>query len=531
MVTRYLVPILLVIIFSSFTGDNPSKDSQDSKLTVEVDKRMELYFVTAYMSDSFFKKWITVNDANYAKEMESYFAAFKSHPAVTFFEQTWKRDMSSYIPPEIMIYLSSNLEEQKQLKIPQDVIDHLGGNDKKDEFIRNIQDFSKASNFDEFYKLHQDYYTSLSSRVLELMKKKSCISKLTAFYGTEQNHYYTLLVPLLGPGNGYGPSLPAENGKLDVYLLFSPYQNDEQILNMVWHEFGHSFVNPVVARNSALVNERSDLYDPIASSMQPLYSDWENALSEHLVRVNTTELIKSEYGKRTARQHISAHESQGFIYMKPLTELIKKYEKNRRDYPSFESYFPQILDKIKTMEASDYMSKDTGLFSGPMNTIGKNVTNIIVPSNEENDSLNQAIKKYTVHIQKFLQDRFNSEIQIITDKEALGTDLSGGDIMVYGTLNGNLWLKAHIEEFPFTIDADKVQADKTYKGKNLRFISAWPNFQNKSKGMVIYTAQKAEDIWGINGVNHGSTDFIIIKGDKEMSSGDYKTKVEKWGFE
>lgn len=102
--------------------------------------------------------------------------------------------------------------------------------------------------------------------------------------------------------------------------------------------------------------------------------------------------------------------------------------------------------------------------------------------------------------------------------------------MVYGTLNGNLWLQAHIEELPFRIEADKIITDKIIKGEDLRLISAWPHFHDKSKGMAIYTAQRAEDIWGINGINHGSTDYIIIKGKKVLGSGNYKKKEAQWGF-
>ena len=285
-----------------------------------------------------------------------------------------------------MIYLSSSLEEQKSLKIPQEIIDHIGGSYKKDEFIKQIRDFSQASNYDEFFSLHQDYYASLSSKVLNLMKKKNCIPRLNEFYGIEHNHYYAILVPFLGLGNGYGPSLEYEDGKKDVFCLFSPYQDYQQIINLLWHEFGHSFVNPVISKNLAKVNEREDLYDPISSSMQPLYTNWENSLSEHLVRVNTTELIRSEYGNRIAKQYLQAHEGQGFLYMKPLKKLMEKYESNRSAFPTFEAYFPQILDNLRSMKASDYVvkSKEVQIDWDKMKTEGPQIIDIS-PKNGSED--------------------------------------------------------------------------------------------------------------------------------------------------
>jgi hypothetical protein len=482
------------------------------------------------MSDSFFKRWIHINDMDYARDMESYFSEFKSHPAVTFFEETWTRDMSSYIPPEIMIYLSDDFEEQEGLTIPQEILDHIGGIDKKNEFVRNIRDFANVTNFNKFFKLHQDYYESLSSKVLELITKMNCIPGLNEFYGTSQHHYFGLLVPLLGPGNGYGPSIPTESGELDVYCLFSPYQTDEQIINLLWHEFGHSFVNPVIAKQSDKVKDSDRLYYPIETFMKPLYSNWENSLCEHLVRVITTELVKGKYGNRKAKQQISMHENQGFLYMRPLTNLIEDYNNHRSDYPTFESYVPQLLYELQNLDPADYQTNDGDVFNGPLNSVSKNVSHIIIPTNEVNDSIEVNIRKYCTHIQSFLQERYNSEILIITDNEALESDISGGDLMVYGTINGNLWLQAHIEELPFRLEADKIIADKVFKGENLRFISAWPHFHDKSKGMAIYTAQRAEDIWGINGINHGSTDYIIIDGENVLGSGNYKKKEAQWDF-
>ncbi|MFQ5983206.1 MAG: hypothetical protein ACE5KS_07520, partial [Woeseiaceae bacterium] len=45
-----------------------------------------------------------------------------------------------------------------------------------------------------------------------------------------------------------------------------------------------------------------------------------------------------------------------------------------------------------------------------------------------------------------------------------------------------------------------------YTGEDLRFITAWPNPQNPEKGVVMYAAQRAQDVVGINAVFHGPTD-------------------------
>jgi hypothetical protein len=50
------------------------------------------------------------------------------------------------------------------------------------------------------------------------------------------------------------------------------------------------------------------------------------------------------------------------------------------------------------------------------------------------------------------------------------------------------------------------------------------------KSFLIYTAQKAEDIPGINSVFHGPTDYVIAEKLKILHSGDYKKDNKGWIF-
>lgn len=85
-------------------------------------------------------------------------------------------------------------------------------------------------------------------------------------------------------------------------------------------------------------------------------------------------------------------------------------------------------------------------------------------------------------------------------------------MVAYGTPSGNLLLKKYIDLLPVKIEKDKIIADTVYPGNGLRYITAWPNPQNSKIGIVIYTAQKADDIIGINSVFKGLTDIVIVKG-------------------
>jgi hypothetical protein len=79
-----------------------------------------------------------------------------------------------------------------------------------------------------------------------------------------------------------------------------------------------------------------------------------------------------------------------------------------------------------------------------------------------------------------------------------------------------------MEQIPVKIETDKIIADSVYLGNDLRYITAWPNPQNHKVGVIIYTAQRAEDIVEINSVFHGPTDFVVAQGKNVIKSANYK---------
>lgn len=173
------------------------------------------------------------------------------------------------------------------------------------------------------------------------------------------------------------------------------------------------------------------------------------------------------------------------------------------------------------------------LFHGPINGAGatSSSTVLIVPTNEMDKTVEQGIHEYVRGIQKLITERMpGRDVKVMTDVEALQADLSQSAVSVYGTPGGSLWLAKYITALPVVIEPNAITADRLYKGSDLRFISAWPHPQNPQKGMVIYTAQRVEDVVGINGIFHGPTDFLIARGQTVLRAADYINKADRWTF-
>ncbi len=121
-------------------------------------------------------------------------------------------------------------------------------------------------------------------------------------------------------------------------------------------------------------------------------------------------------------------------------------------------------------------------------------------------------------------------IEIITDHEAVEKDVGNSSLLVYGTCEGNLRLKKHVNDLPLSIEPDRVAADRVYPGTGHIVVSAMQNPQNHSNGVAVYTAQRIEDLHNICSLTISSTDFVVLKANSLLRSDNYCNKKGKWTF-
>ena len=149
---------------------------------------------------------------------------------------------------------------------------------------------------------------------------------------------------------------------------------------------------------------------------------------------------------------------------------------------------------------------------------------LVLPSHEVDGDKQKQIHEYARKVFRFIE-----ESSILTDEEALKKDLSQNSVIVYGTPEGNLWLSKFISEIPVKLEKDRITLqNKDNPGNDLRFISLWINPENQKRAVLIYTAQKTDDIIGINRVMAGETQFVIAQNRQILKSGFYKRENSRW---
>jgi hypothetical protein len=125
----------------------------------------------------------------------------------------------------------------------------------------------------------------------------------------------------------------------------------------------------------------------------------------------------------------------------------------------------------------------------------------------------------------------NKGFEAESDQAALDMDLGNRSLVLLGAWGTNLILEKYRQIMPFEIYPDRIIADKSYKGMNLRIALCLPNPLNPKLGMSIYTAQSTEAMQRSNSIDHGHEDWYISNSDLEvLGSGCFKNKDECWRF-
>jgi hypothetical protein len=239
-------------------------------------------------------------------------------------------------------------------------------------------------------------------------------------------------------------------------------------------------------------------------------------VNEHIIRAITSRLAFYKYGTNGYQDAAQKELANGFSFVAPLAKSLERYEKSRKKYPTFESFYGELLKSFaKAGESKSVIPI--------INIINSNQI-IIAPSGEKDSSVQRRLNEFIV---KF-KNRLNADVPIITDQEALQKDLSDVNLVVFGTTDNNAWLRKNISVLPIRISPDKIKADKDYHGDSLRLISSWFNPQNQKRYMIIYSAQQAGDVIDITRVFHGGSNFIIAKGTSILKSGYYIFRKDKW---
>jgi hypothetical protein len=506
-------------------------------LRVVVDPRVELMSTIFRLAGN--REYCMGKVDSYTNDVEKYFGQFRKHSAVKLAQKLRKEHSISYdacMNMAVHITDTEKCEERVPFDPRPETLERRWPVNDAREFLDAVRQFVKDTNFNEFIAIHRSLYELTQSRMEDCLEKNAHIEWFDEYFGSRPEANFTLAIGLLnGPGN-YGGCCRSADGKEELYCILGAWKTDDKglpafdqsMMATVVHEFCHSYVNPLTAKYKTEVDKYAKLFNPIAGRMKAqAYPVWETCVNEHVVRALTTRYSYLKVGEEAGDKSLQYEKQRSFFYVPTLCESLKYYENSRDKYKTFAQFYPELIKVFEDLSKQD-LGKDfySIPYEGTINAVGqdKNSVILVIPTNESDPDIQKNIHEYVRQIQR----RFFTQSPVITDAEAIKRDLSGNSVILYGTMNGNLWLKENASKFPFKIEENRIVANKDYEGTDLRFISAWLNPQNSKRGILIYTAQQAKDIVKINSVFHGPTDYVIARNTNILKAANYNKKDGVW---
>lgn len=506
------------------------------KLRIAVDERIELLSVIRLLS-GYFERGHDAFATDYKKAALDYFKKYEKHPAVDFYKKMADAGFTFDAPPSAMLHLSW---PEMKVKTPfsEYLVARARGVENLNKMAELFADFAKKSDFDSFFKKNAPFYAVLVSNAVKSIGSNDFVAHIEEYYGLQQNGYNVVLAPILRRQGGYGPSIKAADGRLEVFNVMGPVSADggnydfggvENFRSLVWHEFGHSFVNPLTELHSSEVALYEKLFAPIAKKMaQQAYPQWQTCVNEHIIRAVCARLTALYIGAEECAAEISYERSCGFAYIEDLCGLLKEYEEQRRLYPEFKAFYPRIIELFKKLAESgpgeDYFKIK---FAGPINSaFDMNPASFVfvVPGGEKDAAAQEKIVKCALGV----RENFFKGARLMKDSDALKLDASKHSFIAYGTAGGNALIKKYLEMMPVKFGSGEIELGEKYYGKNLRFITCWPNPADGTRAIVIYTAIDASDVVGLNSIFHGPTDYVVADGRKTLKASNYKKSGGEW---
>jgi len=527
--------VFIIIIFCNFCAYsqvntiNPIVRSVGN-LKISIDPRMELLNAAQLLSNT---PYIDKQKV-FSQEAITYFKPFSSEKVVALTDELIQGDYSFGLdaPPEFMLHLSQVPELEQQTPFTERLLERGGGAENLEKYRIALKQFAEVSNFENFWNSKIPLYNQILDLTIAEMGEMDLVKVLENYYNETHASYNIILSPAFS--GGYGPRIPNENGKLDIYACITtyfekegvPYMDMVNLRDYVWHEWGHPFVNPLTEKYRDRVNASGKLQEPIAKKIAGEYSHWWMNVNEHIIRAIHVRLLELYADTQQAKQMLDYELKKRFIYVIPLIEKLKDFEKQRDERGiTFSEFYPQLLNLFENLLEMEYWKQVDMNFKGPIVEVYNEPRRaFIYPTQDTNAESLKTIQDYAAKIFNMSQLRNGL---LLADTTALKTDLSDYGISAYGTIESNLFLKQYAHLLPFKIENETIYADKEYTDPNLRLMFCVPNPQNSETGMIVFTAISNNAYQNPVRISMDSDYLLFLDGENILSKGFFK-KDGKW---
>ena len=318
-----------------------------------VDKRVELLSIVFRLAEK--QEYSNKNFKLYTDKIEQYFEEYKNHELIQFTKSIINENEIAFDGP---MWLAVHLDDHlKLLTDVKDVWQHdqRWTKENVERFVPLLQKFNKDTRFDKFFKDNADLYDEAVKIFLPIYEQID-LNWCSSFFGKETKEIFSIKIGFGIGGNCYGTNVDDINGRRKIYAIMGVQMFDNAglptfstmyDLPLVIHEFCHPFVDNLTAKNSELFKESGEKLS--SDAINEAYNSWEVVLDEALVNASMIKYMKDhDFEQSAIEMWVNAiKKAFGFFWIEELVEELEKYDEQRDQYPTLESYMPKLGEAYK----------------------------------------------------------------------------------------------------------------------------------------------------------------------------------------
>lgn len=322
-----------------------------AQIKVEVSEAVELMSILSRTAD--FREYHLDMAGQYSKDTETWFAPYKGHSIVSYYQGLRNHhDISYDAVMSMAIHLDVNKGKVKFLGDKSD-LEERWKNVDIDDFIVRLNQFYADTRFHEFFEQHRSFCEEGLKSFEENVMSYFHQDWYAQFYGTEATERFRIVIGFTYGDHNNGVARQLKGQPREAFAICG-YKLNPATNRPVWdaalliHEFNHSFVNPLLD-NPAHVAMMEKIGMKLLQFSQPemeqqAYNDWKIVVNESVVRaaVFIYMLDNNLVNKNTANFMFSETWRRGFRWLPELVTSLRHYAGHREQYKTFGDYYPEI---------------------------------------------------------------------------------------------------------------------------------------------------------------------------------------------
>ena len=327
---------------------------EQKRITVQINPNLE--FINSILLTSKYNEMtkpyigyglMTEENNQYTDAIKTFFANYQSSAIYDIIETMIPNGFTFSRPVELMLSLGNSKDFSIQYPLSDLCVQLCGGMDNITFLLNHLQEFSKETNYFEFFETIKSYYDPYLQKADKYVQTIPFIPMIEDFYGKEQNSY-NFIVSGLMVGNFGIHFVNNENMSVDIFSVFCP-DNIEDVLSagIIFHELSHPFINPLTEKYHNKVEKYSDAYEWLKKYKLPDYrsgyGDWEECINEHFVRASVIHLLSKCGLNEDSDRFLENDLYLGYKYIPKILERYDYYDNNREKYRTFDDFYPTLL--------------------------------------------------------------------------------------------------------------------------------------------------------------------------------------------